>query len=123
MGLFVGVMVMTSLPMELIIQSMLLFFCNTSSHRHRDINTFEFFSRYFEDFMAKQKSTEADIDGETSLQYILDEDDSHLPLTEQRFLRILVNPIDVVSHLYVLINISLCLIYLLPIYQLYLLEV
>ena len=73
--------------------------------------------------MAKQKSTEADIDGETSLQYILDEDDSHLPLTEQRFLRILVNPIDVVSHLYVLINISLCLIYLLPIYQLYLLEV
>jgi hypothetical protein len=47
--------------------------------------------------MAKQKSTETDVDGETSLQYILEEDDSHLPLTEQRFLRILVNPIDVVS--------------------------
>ena len=47
--------------------------------------------------MAKQKSAEANIDGETSLQYILEDDDSHLPLTEQRFLRILVNPIDVVS--------------------------
>ena len=47
--------------------------------------------------MAKQKSTPDEIDGETSLQYILEEDDSHLPLTEQRFLRILVNPIDVVS--------------------------
>ena len=47
--------------------------------------------------MAKQKTSDDEIDGETSLQYILDEDDSHLPLTEQRFLRILVNPIDVVS--------------------------
>ena len=50
--------------------------------------------------MAKQKTSDDEIDGETSLQYILDEDDSHLPFTEQRFLRILVNPIDVVSVRY-----------------------
>ena len=48
--------------------------------------------------MAKATPKLADVDGESSLQYVLDEDVSHLPFTEQRFLRILVNPVDVVSN-------------------------
>lgn len=47
--------------------------------------------------MAKQNMKETDINGEGTSRYVLEENDLHSGLTEQRFLRILVNPVDVVS--------------------------
>lgn len=49
--------------------------------------------------MAKRNDKESDLNGEQSLHYVLDEEDSHSAFTEQKFLRILVNPVDVVSSL------------------------